>query len=380
VPPKISVVIFSYNFEKYIRECIDSLLAQTLPPLEIVICDDASTDNSWKLIDQFRRRNPKLIRAFRHKKNVGSLNNGSFGGKVFKGDLVCFLDGDDRWLSRKLELEWLALERNPEAQIAYSNVQVIDAQGNRTGRWNDGNAGLPVGDVFVEVFSRRFFPNTRSVFRNELVRRFAFDKEGHCDESLESYWDWDRKIRYAARFQVAYSGEALVEYRIHGHGFHAQDPQKHFSAMVKVYEKNAALLRRRSKREIAVIRCDVEAILALDQRRFPASERLPHYGAGKVYGRSVALLRELSRLDRVAVAKDLQAVFQRLLHGAAREEIERGNKGVALKHWLESLRHPPRRVDPALFAGMLLPRWAYERLKAVARKLHASGFQKSGRR
>jgi len=104
-------------------------------------------------------------------------------------------------------LEWKALQRDPEARIAYSNVYFIDAQGNRIGNWYDDKGPAPPrGDVFVEVFSKRCRFHSTSI-RNPLRYRFTSDEVGYIDEKLESQWDWDEIVRLTARFPVAYSGE-----------------------------------------------------------------------------------------------------------------------------------------------------------------------------
>ena len=172
--PKISVIIYIYNHERYLKDCIESILSQTLPPFEIVICDDHSTDDTWSIISHYEHEFPKVIKAYRHSKNMGMHYNANFGLKTAKGDLITSLGGDDRWLPQKLELEWKALQKHPDAKIAYSNVYTIDAHGRRTGIWYNGKGSVPPsGDVFVEVFSKNFFPNNRSVFRNQLMCRTA---------------------------------------------------------------------------------------------------------------------------------------------------------------------------------------------------------------
>jgi glycosyltransferase involved in cell wall biosynthesis len=174
--PRISVVIVTYNFAKYLRECIDSILAQTLRPCEIVIYDDCSTDESWSIITEYSRKHPGLFVVHRQPRNVGMHVNANTALQRATGDLVSCLDGDDRWLPRKLELEWAAMCRNPEAKIAYSNVYTINAAGQRTAVWHDGKSPQPPsGDVFVQVFSKRFFPGIRSIFRNPLLYRFVLE-------------------------------------------------------------------------------------------------------------------------------------------------------------------------------------------------------------
>ena len=238
--PRISVVIITYNFEKFLRECIDSILAQTLRPCEIVIYDDCSTDESWSIISQYSQRFPDLFVIHRQPKNVGMHINANTALQQARGELVSSLDGDDRWFPRKLELEWAAMCRNPEAGMAYSNVCCIDAKGRQTAVWYDGKGPEPPsGDVFVQVFSKRFFPGIRSIFRNPLMYRSALEEMDYHDEDVELYIDWDLKLRLSAAYPIAYSGEALVDYRIHSGGIHNQPVNTHLRDLKTIYHKPA---------------------------------------------------------------------------------------------------------------------------------------------
>jgi len=366
--PKISVSIFTYNSAKYVRECIESVLAQTLRPFEIIICDDHSFDGTWKIISEYSQRYPELIKSYRHGRNLGMPHNGNFSRKKVVGDLISEIDGDDCWLPQKLELEWKALQRHPEALIAYSNVYTIDDKGNRTGIWYDGKEPTPPsGDAFVEVFSRRFFSNSRSIFRNELVSRFAFDEESQGDENLESYWDWDRKIRYTARFPVAYSGNALVEYRIHGGGFHKHNPERHFRAMVKIYKKHLPLLEKRTAKEVTRVKCNIESLLALQQINLSLSDQLSYYSVRNVYERNRSSFNQLPKHDRVALETELLPIFTQFARQLVREEIKKGNRRAAFKYWLDFLRDNPKGFDFRLLTQLMLTQRAYQRLKDVYR-------------
>lgn len=368
--PKISVVIITYNFAAYVGECIDSVLSQTLRPFEIVVCDDHSTDESWDIISRYSRRYPDLIKAYQHKKNMGVFYNGTFGAKQYTGDLVSMMDGDDRWLPEKLECEWKALQSTPGAQIAYSNVITIDAQGRRTGVWHDGErAAPPSGDVFAEVFSRRVFSNSRSVFRNELVSRRAFSEEGHCDERLESYWDWDRKIRFAARFPVAYSGKALVEYRQHEESFSRQDAAKHLRAMVDVYEKHLPLLSRRSAEEVIRIRCNIECLLGLELIRLPLSESADFFSVRSVLERNASALRQLPKDDRAVLNAELSPLLAKLCLRAARERLGKGHKISALRYLMHSLQYASKPPDLRLALEIILPSPAFALVQTMHRRI-----------
>jgi len=356
-----------------LSDCIESILTQTLRPFEIVICDDHSLDDSWQVINKYYKKHPELIKAHRHEKNIGQVANGNFGGSTFMGDWVTLMDGDDRWLPRKLELEWKALQRHPEAQISYSNVYTIDAEGDRTGIWYDGRGSSPPsGDIFIEVLSRRFFPNSRSIFRNELVSRYAFKEEGHCDENLESFWDWERKIRFAARFPIVYSGEALVEYRQHDEGFSKSEPEKHFRAMVKVYEKHLSLLENRTKKEAARVMLNVESLLAKRQIDFDISDQFPYYSIRNVYSRNRQLLKDLSKKDRRELEKAIVPVHRQIASRQLQHttqvlftEKQKGNKRRALKYWIECLKYNPGNINFRLLAQIILPKLFYRKIKAI---------------
>ncbi len=264
--PKISVVVFSYNFEKFIGECLDSLVKQTLKPYEIIVCDDHSSDNSWEIIEQYKAKYPKLFKIFRHEQNIGHIKNGKFGKDQAKGEWVSVIDGDDRWLPRKLELEWEALKKNPKAKTAYSNVIMIDENGNRTGLWYDGNGPEPPsGDVFVQAFSKRFFPGHRSLFRNQLMERKTMQKLGYGDEKISIHADWDLKIRLAAQYEVAYSGAALVEYREHPGGIHHTQRGKIYESAKYVVEKNKSLIEKRTPEEQQYILENLRSLLTEEQ-------------------------------------------------------------------------------------------------------------------
>ncbi len=276
--PKISVIILSYNFEKYLKECVDSVLAQTLRPFEIIICDDYSSDESWAIISEYAERFPKFIKSYRHETNIGMPRNVNFAIKRAEGDLITFLDGDDRWLPRKLELEWKALQINPDARIAYSNVYTIDDKGNRTGIWYDREGHPPPsGDVFVEVFSKSITFKSVSVYQNEMIYRTVIDELGYVDKDVEIFLDWDWMIRSTARYPVAYSGEALIEYRIHDQGFHNSiTPECFVKDMLFVYTKNLPLLASRSEQEATQIKRCVEDVLVsfVTQLKQVCDERL----------------------------------------------------------------------------------------------------------
>jgi len=332
--PQISVIILNYNFGKYIGECIESILDQTLHPYEIIICDDCSQDNSWDVITGYQDQYQKLIKAFRHEQNLGISHNAKFSFNQTSGELVSRLSGDDMWLPQKLELEWQALQRNTDARIAYSNIYTISPEGNLTGIYYDGRGKPPPeGDVLLNVYSRRFFQKSKSIFRNPLIYRDNWEETGDCDINLKSYMDWDLRIRLTSRYKVAYSGEALVIYRQHPGGISRSNPAMNYHAMVSVYEKHINLLSNMPLRDQIQVRCNIESILALRQLNLPKSAQLDRFTAPEVFNRNLILLEELP--DHEYDKLDSGALNQFLLLSLrlSRDEFLRGRLNSAFKYF-----------------------------------------------
>ena len=91
---KISVIIPVYNTEKYLKRCLDSVIAQEYKDLELVLINDGSTDNSEQLINEYKTKYPELI-SYYNKENTGVADTRNFGIKKAKGEYIMFLDSDD---------------------------------------------------------------------------------------------------------------------------------------------------------------------------------------------------------------------------------------------------------------------------------------------
>ncbi|MBI5100157.1 MAG: glycosyltransferase [Nitrospirae bacterium] len=364
--PKISVVIFSYNFEKYIGECIESVLSQTLQPFEIIICDDHSTDNTHSILTEYARKYPELIKVHIHEKNIGIALNGDFGIRQPHGDLLSWMDGDDRWLPRKLELEWKALCENPEARVAYSNIFRIDSLGNRIGIFHDSGGYLPPsGDVFFPVFSRNFFQNTSSIFRNHLIYRSCYDEIGYLDTSLESLWDWDEKIRLAARYPVVYSGQALVEYRSHPGGFSKQNHEKHLSAFIKIYEKYVNFLERYAQEDRVRVKCRLESMIAI---KLPASSYNEKYSCLNVFCRIQSRFKYLTNEACQSITQENKNLLEAVERKAVEEFISVSSKRIVLKNLLKNMMLENKKFNLKHIVKSFIPDWLHASINFFVKK------------
>lgn len=135
----LSVALCTYNGSKYIHEQIASILHQTKPVDEIVVCDDGSTDNTLEIIEGFRQvRNPD-IRIYRNEKKLGVRLNFQKAIGLCKGDVIFLSDQDDIWHPDKVKTICDYFSAHEEVDVAFSDGDLIDEQGTSVGTetlWN----------------------------------------------------------------------------------------------------------------------------------------------------------------------------------------------------------------------------------------------------
>lgn len=127
---KISVVLATYNGEKYIRRQILSILNQTIVPSEIIITDDKSTDKTLKIINDYMQHNPHINWIITSNKNKGFVTNFLNGIFCATGDIVFLSDQDDEWVSDKIFNYVQIFKNNTEATLIHGDIDVVDLDNN----------------------------------------------------------------------------------------------------------------------------------------------------------------------------------------------------------------------------------------------------------
>ena len=127
--PLISIAMAVYNGEKYLRQQIDSILAQTISDFEIVICDDCSTDGTWNLL-KFYSRYDDRIRAFQNSHNLGFKRNFEHAISLCSGEYIALSDQDDIWTQNHLELLYNSIDKK---YLACGNSELVNEGGSSMG-------------------------------------------------------------------------------------------------------------------------------------------------------------------------------------------------------------------------------------------------------
>lgn len=185
--PTISVIIPAYNASKTILETIQSIQAQTFEDFELIVINDGSTDGTLDLLTKIDE--PRL--------RICSYDNGGLpvarnrGIVQSSGQFISFIDADDLWKPDKLKLQLEALQKHPEAGVAYSWTAFIDEKSEFLYAWEPL---LFEGNVYPQLLVRNFISSGSNI----LVRREFIESAGEFDPSLKSVEDWDYYLRLAA--------------------------------------------------------------------------------------------------------------------------------------------------------------------------------------
>jgi glycosyltransferase involved in cell wall biosynthesis len=205
---RISIVVTSFNHRAYLVDAIESVLAQTHPPHEIIVADDASSDGSQATIRDYERRYPALVRGVFQPQNVGIPANRNAALHSVTGNFVGILDGDDWFLPHKLERQVAALRADPEVKVAYSNFRIVDSE--RREKRIKWRSPPPSGFVFADIAAGRF-----GLLRTLIADYDAVRQAGCMDTRFPRYDGFWLSIKLAATCKIAYLDEVLLDKRDH---------------------------------------------------------------------------------------------------------------------------------------------------------------------
>ncbi|KAB7675545.1 glycosyltransferase family 2 protein [Plesiomonas shigelloides] len=187
---KVSVCVVTYNQEKYIAECLQSLVDQITDfPFEIIVGEDCSTDKTREIVLEFQNKYPNIIKPLLHMENVGPVKNVIATYKQAKGTYIAHMDGDDLALPGKLQVQADVLDENTDCIICSHDVELLTFNGEflkRTFRKHE-----KVKNTIFDLYQRLpFFVHSSKMFKNDLDEKFweqlhpqALDIEVHAQQA-----------------------------------------------------------------------------------------------------------------------------------------------------------------------------------------------------
>jgi glycosyltransferase involved in cell wall biosynthesis len=191
----ISVIIPTYNRARILKESIQSVLEQTLSPMEVIIVDDFSTDNTQEIVESFNNEKVRYMKNERSKGANGARNTGILKAK---GDYIAFQDSDDIWLNNKLEKQSEYMRVNSEVDMCFCSIN-----------FNNGTRIIPKRKVEPDEINAQLrkgnFISTQTIFvRTSVAKDVLFD------EGLKRFQDWDFCLRLSKKYVIHHVHEPLV--------------------------------------------------------------------------------------------------------------------------------------------------------------------------
>jgi len=205
-------MVVTYNQAHFIRETLDSILSQDYPHLEIVIADDASTDDTPRILEEYAARHPGRVKPILNQTNLGITGNCNVALSGCTGDLIAVMGGDDLFLPGKLSKQVAAFRDNPDAALCYHPVDIFESKSNKTIFVTDQHAREDIRS-YQDIILKGGIAGASSV----MIRPEAIPPGGF-DERLPWVSDWQFYIEVALRGKVIKINEVLGRYRKHGFG------------------------------------------------------------------------------------------------------------------------------------------------------------------
>ena len=209
---KISIILTSYNHSQFLRESIESVLNQTFPDFELIIWDDASTDNSWEIIQSYE--DPRII-AYRNKINLGGRTISRAIKEVAVGEYIAIQHSDDAWEPSKLEKQIAYLDNNLDVAAVFTLVQVIN---------EDGKPFTDKNNFYYDVFDqpnrdrfgwlRHFFYHGNALCHPSLLIRKTCYRDISFRNGMNQLPDFNLWVQLCMKYEIHILQEKLVRFRV----------------------------------------------------------------------------------------------------------------------------------------------------------------------
>ncbi len=242
----VSVCIVTYNHELYIKQCLESVLAQNVNfRYEIVIAEDCSTDNTKNIIKTIQSQHPNIFKVIYQAKNRGMMKNAEHALQLCRGKYIAILDGDDYWTdANKLHQQVNFLETQTNCVICFHNTQEIWENSNHKEPISLVPKGMPKITSFKDIIRSNYIPTCTIIFKNNLFHKLP----GWTTDFPEL--DYSITLLNAQHGDIGYINKSMAVHRVHKGGMYfnlqdnASESRKHLlGIMQNIYQSSRNDLR-----------------------------------------------------------------------------------------------------------------------------------------
>jgi len=280
--PRISVCIPTYNSARFLGAALESVLLQTERDFEVVVSDDASTDDTDEVVRSYEDRR---IRYVRSRVNGGVAANRNRCLVLARAAYVAWLDADDVYREDMLERQAAVLDRYPNVGVVHASCTIIDEAGEPLPAWPRAfeHDTIECGEAALRELTVSNYIRAPTV----MLRRRVYDRTGGYNETLRSSEDWELWMRAAVAADFAYTAEDLASYRYHGQSLTASAEASGDSIRMDAHAVKSFFRRHRADLQHAAA-LERRAVAALAFKAVARAGRL--FAAGRRLSSAHALL------------------------------------------------------------------------------------------
>lgn len=271
---KVSVMMITYNHEKFIRQALDSILMQKTDfDYEIVIGEDCSTDNTREIIMEYYNKFPNKIKLFFPKKNVGIMKNFLTTYSMCTGDYIAFIEGDDYWTSPvKLQTQFDYLQSHPDFSMCFCKVERVYES------LQIPSDEFPLIDGNQVISAKQIIENNIIPHVTVMAKNYPMSELPPIFNEISTIGDLTMHLTRAKLGNVGFIDQAMAAYRIHQGGVSHAPSEKWFLELKKIYEFMDSYLDYKYSdsinKKLSYLYCQLSIINAKKGNRIKAKEYL----------------------------------------------------------------------------------------------------------
>ena len=238
--PRVSVLMPVHNGARYLRDAVDSLLAQTFTDFELLVVDDASSDEAPAILASYS--DPRLC-VLTNDLNLGLTKSLNIALRESRGELIARQDADDRSHPQRLQKQVEFLDAHPELVLVGTGARLIDASGAVLRARKLHRAQTPLGVQWQLLFGNPF-THSSVMFRRAII----LGRLGGYDEAYYYNQDFELWSRVAADYGSCNLAEELVDYRVHSESIAGRRDAEVLESRLENVKKNIAVQQRNVRR------------------------------------------------------------------------------------------------------------------------------------
>lgn len=239
--PKVSVIVPVYNVEKYLKKSISSILNQTLEDIEIIIINDGSTDNSYKIVKELAEYDSRIVVINKENGGVSSARN--IGLRVAKGEYISFVDSDD-WIDRDMIIDLYYIAKQYRCDVISCSYDINEKR--KVEYPLTANKLMRREDIIREIFPKIIGGNIKTFIWDKIYNReFIIKNNIEFDEEIDLFEDWVFLVSvYEYMSDFYYISKCMYHYRLNNNSLSNKYHENFYDLIINIHRRKLQFINK----------------------------------------------------------------------------------------------------------------------------------------